>query len=80
MQAQWVNASRHWANSCEHLIKRESATNDMPPDISRIAMPKVSNLDLNKPPNSHERKSKNRKKVEPHHNSTAKSGLRELHR
>ena len=47
----------------------------LPPDIPTIALPKVLNLDLNKPLNSCERNSKDRKKVEAYHNATAKSGL-----
>lgn len=68
----------HLGTEHEQLLisqKEESATNYVPPDISPIALPKELNLNLNKPLNSCEGNSENRRKLNHTIIQSAKPGL-----
>ena len=63
LQPHWSNRSQHWAWSVANIQKEESATNSVPPDVSPTALPKELNLNLNKPLNSCEGNSEDRRTI-----------------
>ena len=67
LQSHWRNRSRHWAWLVANIQKEESASNYVPPDVSPTALPKKLNLNLNKPLNSCEGNSEDRRTI-PQHN------------
>lgn len=63
LQPHWSNRSQHWTWSVANIQKEESATNCVPPDVSPTALPKELNLNLNKPLNSREGNSEDRRTI-----------------